>query len=131
MDGYFSYYRRPKLSDKNYAVISTIVFLFLKDQVSLNYFTVGFPMPESMLEPYNLVQRKCIDNTKVYKAVLIYRKDYTFDELVNAEETPKKKKNDSQITLFIDDEPSVDEGGKFIQEYKCHYRLLGKSDKAV
>ena len=61
----------------------------------------------------------------------IYRKDYTFDELVNAEETPKKKKNDSQITLFIDDEPSVDEGGKFIQEYKCHYRLLGKSDKVI
>lgn len=61
----------------------------------------------------------------------IYRKDYTFDELVNAEETPKKKKNDSQITLFTDEEPSADEGGKFIQEYKCHYRLLGKSDKVV
>ena len=83
MDGYFSYYRRPKLSDKNYAVISTIVFLFLKDQVSSNFFAdyVGFPMPESMLEPYNLVQRKCIGNTKVYKAVLIYRKDYTLTKL--------------------------------------------------
>ena len=75
MDGYFYYYRRPKLSDKNYAVISTIVFLFLKDQVSSNYFAdyVGFPMRESMLEPYNLVQRKCISNTKVYKDVLIYK----------------------------------------------------------
>ena len=83
MDGYFYYYRRPKLSDKNYAVISTIVFLFLKDQVSSNYFAdyVGFPMHESMLEHYNLVQRKCISNTKVYKDVLIYRKDYTLSKL--------------------------------------------------
>ena len=64
------------------AIISTIVFLFLKDQVSSNYFGLwGFPMPESMLEPYNLVQRKCIGNTKVYKAVLIYRKDYTLTKL--------------------------------------------------
>ena len=61
----------------------------------------------------------------------IYRKDYTFDELVNTEETHKKKKNGNQITLFTDEEPSADEGGKFNQEYKCHYRLLGKSNKVV
>ncbi len=38
-------------------------------------------MHESMLEHYNLVQRKCISNTKVYKDVLIYRKDYTLSKL--------------------------------------------------
>ena len=59
----------------------------------------------------------------------IYRKDYTFDELVNAEEKPKKKTKDNQLTLFDSEQVASNDGGKFIQEYKCHYRLLGKSDK--
>lgn len=57
----------------------------------------------------------------------IYRKDYTFDELVNAEEKTGKSKNEEQMTLFGDDAP--DEEGKFIQEYKCHYRRLGKNEQ--
>lgn len=53
----------------------------------------------------------------------IYRKDYTFDELVNADE--KQKKEDEQISLFGNDEP--DDEGRFISEYKCHYRRLGEN----
>lgn len=54
----------------------------------------------------------------------IYRKDYTFDELVNAD-APAKKKDDEQMSLFGGDEP--DDEGRFISEYKCHYRRLGEN----
>ena len=54
----------------------------------------------------------------------IYRKDYTFDELVNGEK-PKEPTN-SQVSLFGEnDEP--DDEGRFISEYKCHYRRLGEN----
>ena len=53
----------------------------------------------------------------------IYRKDYTFDELVNADK-PKEDK-ESQLSLFGEDEP--DDEGRFISEYKCHYRRLGEN----
>ncbi|MBR4766084.1 MAG: restriction endonuclease subunit M [Clostridia bacterium] len=53
----------------------------------------------------------------------IYRKDYTFDELVNADK-PKEDK-ESQLSLFGKDEP--DDEGRFISEYKCHYRRLGEN----
>ena len=35
------------------------------------------PVPDDILERYGLTTRKCADNTKVYKDVLIYKKDYT------------------------------------------------------
>ncbi len=34
------------------------------------------PAPEKVLKRYNLVQKKCVDNKKVYKDVLIYRNGY-------------------------------------------------------
>lgn len=34
------------------------------------------PAPKSVLDRYNLVQRKCVDNKKVYKDMLIYRNGY-------------------------------------------------------
>lgn len=34
------------------------------------------PVPESVLERYNLVQKKSVDNKKIYKDVLIYRNGY-------------------------------------------------------
>ena len=50
----------------------------------------------------------------------IYRKDYTFKELLEAEE--KSSRASEQIGL------SLDEGeGRFISEYKCHYRRLGEN----
>ena len=39
------------------------------------------PVPKSLLERYNLVQRKCADNKKVYKDVLIYKNGYKLSAL--------------------------------------------------
>lgn len=39
------------------------------------------PTPKSVLDRYNLVQKKCVDNNKVYKDVLIYRNGYKLTEL--------------------------------------------------
>ena len=41
------------------------------------------PAPQSVLDRYNLVQKKCVDNKKMYKDVLIYREGYKFSELDN------------------------------------------------
>lgn len=38
------------------------------------------PVPDKTLQRYGLVQRKCVDNTRVYKDMLIYRKDYKLTE---------------------------------------------------
>lgn len=39
------------------------------------------PAPPGVLERYNLVQKKCVDNKKVYKDVLIYKNGYKLTEL--------------------------------------------------
>lgn len=39
------------------------------------------PVPQKLLDRYSLVQKVCRDNTRVYKDVLIYRKDYHLSEL--------------------------------------------------
>ncbi|MBQ6893860.1 MAG: LysR family transcriptional regulator [Clostridia bacterium] len=39
------------------------------------------PTPESMLERYGLVQKKCIENKKIYKDLLIYKSGYKLTEL--------------------------------------------------
>lgn len=39
------------------------------------------PAPEKLVNRYNLVQKKCKENKKVYKDVLIYKKDYKLTEL--------------------------------------------------
>ena len=39
------------------------------------------PAPDTILERYNLVQKKCVENKKVYKDVLIYKKGYKLSEL--------------------------------------------------
>ena len=53
------------------------------------------------------------------------RKDYTFAELVNAEDPPKKKKQKEQVSLFDEDEEQPDEEGIFLRQYITHYRRLG------
>lgn len=42
------------------------------------------PMPQSVLERYGLVCVDCYENRKIYKDVMIYRKDYHLTELDNA-----------------------------------------------
>ena len=39
------------------------------------------PAPKSLLKRYNLVQKKCIDNKKTYKDVLIYKNGYKLSKL--------------------------------------------------
>ena len=39
------------------------------------------PAPESLLKRYNLVQKKCVDNKKIYKDVLIYKNGYKLSKL--------------------------------------------------
>lgn len=39
------------------------------------------PTPDKILERYNLVQRKCTDNQRKYKDVLIYKKDYKLSQM--------------------------------------------------
>lgn len=63
------------------------IFIFERasqfDLLSLNPETFMWvsPAPKSLLERYNLVQRKCADNKKVYKDVLIYKNGYTLSQL--------------------------------------------------
>lgn len=39
------------------------------------------PIPDSLLDRYGLVQKKCGDNTKIYKDMLIYRSGYSLSKL--------------------------------------------------
>lgn len=39
------------------------------------------PAPQKLLKRYNLVQKECSENTKMYRDVLIYRKDYKLSDL--------------------------------------------------
>ncbi len=39
------------------------------------------PVPEPVLKRYGLIQKPCIDNTKKYMDLLIYRKDYMLSEM--------------------------------------------------
>ncbi len=41
------------------------------------------PVPKKMLDRFGLVQKKCDENKRVYKDVLIHRKEYTHSELDN------------------------------------------------
>ena len=52
------------------------------------------PVPQSLLDKYGLVQKKCIQNEKIYKDVLIYKKGYRLTDLDKRfiEEVSKAKK---------------------------------------
>lgn len=39
------------------------------------------PVPKRLLDKYNLVQRRCVENKKIYKDLLIYKKGYKLTEL--------------------------------------------------
>lgn len=67
--------------------ISRRIFIFERasqfDLLSINPETFMWvsPAPQKLLDRYNLVQRKCEDNKKVYKDVLIYRNGYKLSRL--------------------------------------------------
>ncbi len=53
------------------------------------------PVPQEILDKYNLVQRVCVDYNKTYKDVLIYKRDYRFTKLddIFVEELASSKNN--------------------------------------
>lgn len=55
------------------------------------------PAPQSLLEKYNLVQKKCVDNKRVYKDILIYKKGY---KLTNLDKSFLTKLCDSKRKMF-------------------------------
>lgn len=63
------------------------IFIFERasqfDLLSLNPETFMWvsPAPQSLLERYNLVLKKCADNKKIYKDVLIYKNGYKLSKL--------------------------------------------------
>lgn len=67
--------------------ISRRIFIFERasqfDLLSINPETFMWvsPTPQKLLDRYNLVQRKCEDNKKVYKDILIYRNGYKLSRL--------------------------------------------------
>ena len=67
--------------------ISRRIFIFERasqfDLLSLNPETFMWvsPAPKSLLERYNLVLKKCADNKKIYKDVLIYKNGYNLSKL--------------------------------------------------
>lgn len=44
-------------------------------------FMWGSPLPTNLLKRYNLVQKKCVDNKKIYKDILIYKNGYHLSKL--------------------------------------------------
>lgn len=67
--------------------INRRIFIFERasqvDLLSKNHETFMWVSPTSpeILQTYNLVQKKCVDNTKVYKDVLIYKNGYKLTNL--------------------------------------------------
>lgn len=57
---------------------------------------------------------------------MMQRKDYTFDELVNAEQPRKEKKNE-QMSIF-DYQEAPDEEGHFLKQYVSHYKKLSQEE---
>lgn len=68
-------------------VIDRRIFIFERgsqfDLLSINSETFMWVSlaPKSLLERYNLVLRKCVDNRKVYKDVLIYKNGYKLSKI--------------------------------------------------
>ena len=74
---------KEELSDN----INRRIYIFERasqfDLLSMNPETFMWvsPAPETLLKRYNLVQKKCADNKKVYKDVLIYKNGYKLTNL--------------------------------------------------
>ncbi len=77
--------KRAELSEfskKRIMVFERGVQFTLLEQVPNTFMWVS-PIPQDLLDKYNLVERKCSFNSKTYKDVLIYRKKYHLSKLDN------------------------------------------------
>lgn len=71
-----------KFVDKHIYVFERGSQFGLLENVTNTFMWVS-PLPEDLLEKFNLVQRKCVSNTKEYKDVLIKRRGYKLSKLDN------------------------------------------------
>ena len=75
------------LKDEQSSESARKIFLFERasqfDLLSENYETFMWvsPIPHRILERFNLVQRSCIDNKRIYKDMLIYRNGYSLTSM--------------------------------------------------
>lgn len=67
-----------------------------------NSFMWVSPVPDDICEKFGLVQRKCIDNTKVHRDVLIYRDGYRLTDLDNLFVTEVCEAKRKYIDVFRD-----------------------------
>ena len=72
----------PGVVDRHVYVFERASRFSLLESV-LNTFMWAWPIPRELAEKYNLVQKRCPDNQKRDKDVLIYRKGYSLTELDN------------------------------------------------
>ncbi len=72
----------------------------LLSDVPLTYIWVS-PIPQKLLDRYNLVQRRCVDAKRKYKDVLIYMENYRFNELdvIFIEELMRSKDEVSKLKI--------------------------------
>ena len=89
--------KRAELSesvDKHIFVFERGSQFDLLEKVPTTFMWVS-PIPEELLEKYNLVQLKCEGNGKIYKDILVYRNGYKLTELdkMFIEEVVKARKN--------------------------------------
>ena len=85
--------------------LKTITFVFERgSQFELlsrdpNTYMWVSPVPEVLLDRYGLVERKCVDNKRIYKDVLIHRGNYKLTPLDNMfiEELVKSKRKTKRI----------------------------------
>lgn len=89
--------KRAELSetvDKHIFVFERGSQFDLLEKVPTTFMWVS-PIPEELLEKYNLIQLKCEGNGKIYKDVLVYRNGYKLSELDKQfiDEVCKARKN--------------------------------------
>ncbi len=60
------------------------------------------PIPQNMLDTYGLVQRKCVDNARFFKDMLIYKKEYKMSELdkIFVDELAKSKQKAMDLNIY-------------------------------
>lgn len=79
----FSEVKREELPDSSSRCIAVFERASQLELLSANPETFMWvsPIPDGLLKKYGLVQKKCDENTKVYKDLIIHRRDYRLSDL--------------------------------------------------
>ena len=68
-----------RMTDEDSVMVPEIIRDILSEMTS-SFMWVS-PVPQALLDRYGLITKPCKENTKTYKDVLIYKKDYKFSPL--------------------------------------------------